>query len=74
MGREKLWRVGSCFCRERTEKGGESSALGECRKNTLPKVVGEKEKEENTGDGTINLFPKTTYGKKGEHFNTTRIL
>ena len=44
-GREKLWSIGSCFCRLRTEKGGEYGVLGECKKNTPSKVAGEKERE-----------------------------
>ena len=47
-GREKSWRVGSCFSGERTEKGRECHTSGEHRKNTPPKVAGDRESE-NTG-------------------------
>ena len=45
LGKEKLQRVGNCFCRDRTEKGRECGTSGGCRKNIPPKIAGEKEKE-----------------------------
>ena len=46
-GRDKQWRVGSCFCRERTEKGKgrEGGALGSCMKSTPPRAAREREKK-----------------------------
>ena len=52
-GGEKLWKVGSGFCGERTkrERKGESGVHRQCKKSTPLKVAGVKERErvKNTG-------------------------
>ena len=60
---------------ERRQRKWESDTLGECRKDTPPKVAGEEERVKTlAGDRTKYLFPKPADGKKVKGFNTIRIL